>query len=302
MPSTPTPGAAPAPDGTSTPGAAPWTPGTPPVASFVTTDGARIAYTDSGPVPAPGRTVVLVAGYAMPATAWALQSDALLADGHRVVAVDRRSTGESDDVAWGQRVSRHGADLHELLELLDLRDVVVVGQSMGASSVWALVDAFGTDRLAGVVTIDQTPKMVNADGWDHGFYGMTADDSGSFFEDGIPDTGRGARVDEARPGVARLVERIGGMPAVRQANAPETRRLLRDHGLQDWRDVVARLDVPFVMVAGRDSQLWPCTHAEAAVGSNAHGTAVVIEQAGHATNLDRPDEFDAVLREFLARL
>jgi len=278
------------------------TPGATPVTTFTSSDGATLAFTDSGPVAAPGRTVVLVAGYAMPATAWALQSDALLAAGHRVVAFDRRSHGASQDVAWGQRLSRHGADLHELLVHLDLHDAVLVGQSMGASTVWAMIDAFGTDRVAGVLTIDQTPKMINDADWSHGFYGMTAENGGTFFDEGIPDTGRGARVDQARPGVQRLVERIGGMPAVRTANAPETRRLLRDHGQQDWRDVVERLDVPFVMVAGRDSQLWPCTHAEAAVGANPLGRAVVLDDAGHATNLDRPDEFDAVLLEFVAGL
>lgn len=267
--------------------------------TFVASDGATLALTESGPASGDGRTVVLVAGYAMPATGWALQEDALVAAGHRVVAFDRRSHGASQDVVWGQRIARHGADLHELLVTLDLHDAVLVGQSMGASTIWAMVDLFGTDRAAGILTVDQTPKMVNTVDWPHGFTGMTPENSGTFFDAGIPDTGRGARVDPTNPGVVRLVERIGGMPAVRQANAPETRRLLHDHGQQDWRDVVARLDVPFVMVAGRDSQLWPCSHAEAAVGANPHGSVVVIEDAGHATNLDQPDVFNEVLLRFV---
>ena len=270
--------------------------------TFRTTDGVTVAYTDSRPASASGRTVVLVAGYAMPATGWALQVDALVAAGHRVVAFDRRSHGASEDVLHGQRVARHGADIHELLVTLDLRDAVIVGQSMGASATWAMVDLFGTARVAGIVTIDQTPQLVNSDDWPHGFYGMTPANSGTFFDDGIPDTGRGARVDTARPGVRRLVERIGGPPAMRQANAPETRGLLRDHGSQDWRDVVARLDVPFLMVAGQDSQLWPCTHAAAAVGSNPNGRVLVVEDAGHATNLDQPDVVNAALLDFTRTL
>lgn len=267
-----------------------------------TTDGVRLGYTVTQPSSWSGRTVVLVAGYAMPATGWALQVDALAAAGQRVVAFNRRSHGASEDVLHGQRISRHGADLHELLVALDLRDAVVVGQSMGASATWAMVDLFGTERVSGIVTIDQTPKLVNTDDWPHGFYGMTPANSGTFFDDGIPDTGRGARVDAARPGVQRLIARIGGPPAVRQANAPETRALLRDHGLQDWRDVVARLDVPFLMVAGRNSQLWPCAHAAAAVGENPNGRVLVVEDAGHATNLDQPDVFDAALLAFIEDL
>jgi pimeloyl-ACP methyl ester carboxylesterase len=281
---------------------------------FTSSDGARLAYTDEGP--RDGRPAVLVAGYAMPATGWALQSDALLAAGYRVVAFDRRSHGASDDVLFGQRIARHGADIHELLTTLDLRGAVLVGQSMGASSIWAMLDLVGTGadsasagpsagdtaRVAGVLTIDQTPKMVNTDDWQHGFYGMDAAHSGTFFDDGIPDTGRGLRVDQAQPGVQRLVARIGGMPAVRQANAPSTVRLLRDHGLQDWRDVITRLDIPFLMVAGRNSQLWPCSHAAAAVGENPFGRVAIVEDAGHATNLDQPDAFDELLLGFLAEL
>ena len=90
----------------------------------------------------------------------------------------------------------------------------------------------------------------------------------------------------------------GGLPGVR----PETAPLLRDHAQQDWRDVVARLDVPLLMVAGRNSQYWPREHASAAVAGNPLGRAAVIEDCGHPVNLDRLEEFNAVLLEFLRDL
>jgi pimeloyl-ACP methyl ester carboxylesterase len=83
---------------------------------------------------------------------------------------------------------------------------------------------------------------------------------------------------------------------------PETLPLLHDHAHQDWRDVIARVDVPVLMVAGRESQYWPCEHAEAAVRHTEHGRAVVIEESGHAVNFDRPEEFDAELLRFLEDL
>ncbi len=101
------------------------------MSEFATDDGARLAFRDEGDGPA----VVLVAGYAMPATAWALQSDVLLEAGYRVIGFDRRSHGDSQDTMWGQRIARHGEDIHELLEHLGLTDAVLVGQSMGASSI-----------------------------------------------------------------------------------------------------------------------------------------------------------------------
>jgi len=45
-----------------------------------------------------------------------------------------------------------------------------------------------------------------------------------------------------------------------------------------------------------------CEHAEAAVEGTAHGRAVVVEESGHAVNLDRPDEFNDVLLAFVREL
>ena len=138
--------------------------------TFRTTDDVTLAYTDEGE----GRPVVLVHGYTAPASSWALTVDALLEAGYRAIAFDRRAHGESETPAHGQRMARHGRDLGELLAHLDLEDAVVVGASMGGNTFWAYVDQFGPARLRGAVIVDQTPKMLNADGWEYGFYGYDA--------------------------------------------------------------------------------------------------------------------------------
>ena len=152
------------------------------------------------------------------------------------------------------------------------------------------------------MTVDQTPKMLNAEDWPYGFYGFAADDAGTLFAAGVPQTGRGRAADASTEALGRLFARLGGPPAFRDGTAPETLALLQDHALQDYRDVVARVDVDVLMVAGRESQVWPCEHAEAAVAANPRGRAVVIEDAGHTVSFDQPDVFNAVLLDFLAGL
>ncbi len=262
-----------------------------------TSDGVRLHVTDEGQGPA----VLLVAGFTAPATSWAFQAEALLAAGYRVVALDRRWHGLSERPGHGHRMARHGKDVHDALEQLGLDDVVAVGGSMGASTLWAYCDLFGTGRLRGVVSVDQTPRMVNEGGWQLGFYGLTPEVSGTFFDAGIPATGRGWPTERAVESMGRLAGRAGP-ESLPQGPVPETLPLLRDHATQDWRDVVARVDVPVLMVAARDSQFWPCEHAAASVERTASGRAVVIEDCGHAANLDRPDELNAALLEFLGDL
>ncbi|MFE7585601.1 alpha/beta fold hydrolase [Streptomyces gardneri] len=133
----------------------------------------------------------------------------------RVVSLDRRWAGSSDRPPYGLRMSRGGKDVRELITHLGLEDVMVVGQSMGASHVWAYASLFGCDRLAGIVTIDQSPRMVNGAGWGYGFYGLTAENPGTFFLDpaNVLDTGHG-RPWQDPAGVDAKIRAAGGRGAL----------------------------------------------------------------------------------------
>lgn len=262
--------------------------------TITTSDGVRLNYADEGD----GAPIVLVAGFCAPLESWELQRSALAGEGYRVVGLDRRSHGGSGSPPYGQRLSRHGKDLADVLGALELEDVVLVGGSMGASAIWAYYDLFGAERLRAVVTIDQTPKMVNDESWAHGFYGLTAENVGTFFDNGVPDTGRGLRSNRTA-GITRVVEALGFPPAFADPRAPERRALLQNHAEQDWRDVVARMSVPSLFIAGRQSQLWPSEHAEAAAASNPLAGVVTFDDCGHAANLDQPERTNAAILEFL---
>ncbi|MFJ7208049.1 alpha/beta fold hydrolase [Streptomyces sp. NPDC098789] len=250
---------------------------------FTTNDGVSLHYYDEGT----GRPVLLVSGYGASADDWALQWAPLRSAGYRVISLDRRWHGQSDRPAWGQRMSRHGKDIDDLLTALDLRDVLAVGQSMGANSIWAYVGLVGTDRLAGIVTIDQTPKMVNTADWTHGFYGLTDDNLSSFFATPAAfATGHGRAWPD--PAVLDSAIRAAGGRGAESRITPDTHPLLLDHSRQDWRDVVARADVPVLITAGAQSQFWPAEHAAATAALNPRGASTVFADAGHTTHVDQP--------------
>jgi non-heme chloroperoxidase len=263
--------------------------------TITTSDGVKLNYVDEGH----GTPVVLIAGFCAPLESWELQRQALAAEDYRVIGLDRRSHGASESPPYGQRLSRHGKDVHDVLAGLELDDVVLVGGSMGASTIWAYYDLFGADRLHRIVTIHQTPKIVNDETWAYGFYGVTRRNIGTFFEDGVPDTGRGLRANRMA-GIGRITEALGHPPAFADPRAPELRRLLQDHAGQDWRDVIARVEVPALFLAGRESQLWPCEHASAAAQGNKLAEVVVLEECGHAVNIDQPEATNAAILEFLS--
>lgn len=249
-----------------------------------TSDGVRLHVIDEGTGPA----VVLLPGYGAAARSWALQIEALRED-YRVIAVDRRNHGRSERPAFGHRMSRHAADVRDVLDALEVDDLLLVGSSMGANVGLAYVDAFGCDRLRGLVLVDQTPKMINDDEWQLGFHGLTRAD----VEPWIARFPEGVTAFHTTPAPEVLAATVDG-PAF---SVDETRALLRDHTYADWRDVLPRVAVPVTAMAGRHSPVWPWESSQWMADAAPDGHLVVFERSGHAPMLEEPAAFAAALRK-----
>ena len=95
-----------------------------------------------------GPPVVLIRAYALSGRAWDRQVTVLLEDGHRVITYDRRGFGNSSQPVTGYDYDTFASDLGTLLETLDLRDVTLVGHSMGTGEVTRYLGQFGSGRVA----------------------------------------------------------------------------------------------------------------------------------------------------------
>ena len=116
-----------------------------------------------------GTPVVLIHGWPLSSRSWEAQVPALIEAGHRVVTYDRRGFGWSSQPWGGYEYDTFVADLHALLEHLDLRDVTLVGFSMGGGEVARYVGRHGRDRVSRAVFAAAVPPYLyksdaNADG------------------------------------------------------------------------------------------------------------------------------------------
>jgi len=107
-----------------------------------------------------GRPVVLIHGWPLSGRSWEAQVPALVEAGHRVVAYDRRGFGASSQPWDGDDYDTLTADLHALLKHLDLREVTLVGFSMGGGEVARYVGTHGTDRVARAVFAAAVPPFL----------------------------------------------------------------------------------------------------------------------------------------------
>jgi non-heme chloroperoxidase len=100
-----------------------------------------------------GPPVVLIHGWPLSGASWEKQLVALLAAGRRVITYDRRGFGRSSKPAAGYTYDTFAADLDVVLNTLDLKNVDLVGFSMGSGEVTRYLGKYGAARVRKAVLI-----------------------------------------------------------------------------------------------------------------------------------------------------
>lgn len=129
--------------------------------AFVTTkDGVNIYYKDWGPKEA--QPIVFHHGWPLSADDWDNQMLFFLAEGYRVIAIDRRGHGRSDQVSEGHDMDHYAADASAVVESLDLHNAVHVGHSTGGGQVARYVAKYGQPqgRVAKAVLVSSVPPLM----------------------------------------------------------------------------------------------------------------------------------------------
>jgi len=120
-------------------------------------DGVRLFHRDWGE----GPPVVFAASWALSSEMWAYQVAHLSERGVRCVAYDRRGHGRSEAPSGGYDMDSFADDLASVIEQLNLRDVVLVGHSMGGAEIVRYLGRHGTSRVRKVVLLAPvTPYLL----------------------------------------------------------------------------------------------------------------------------------------------
>ena len=254
-----------------------------------------------------GQSVVLIHGYPLDGSSWEKQTAALLQAGHRVITYDRRGFGRSSKATEGYDYDTFAADLKVVLDTLDLRDVVLVGFSMGTGEVGRYLGTYGSERVAKAVFLGSLqPYLLQADDNPEGvpqsvFDGLFAEvkaDRYAFFTQffaGFFNTDEflGNRLSQ---------EALEANQQLAYNASPYASVWAQPTWLTDFRDDIEKIDVPALIVHGTGDNILPidATGRRFAQALPA-ATYVEIDGAPHGMLWTHAGEVNEILLDFLRR-
>ena len=252
-----------------------------------------------------GRPVVLIHGFPLDGRSWDKQARVLLDAGYRVVSYDRRGFGKSSNVTVGFDYDTFANDLATLLDHLDLRDVVLVGFSMGTGEVTRYLGTHGSDRVAKAVLMASVPPFLlktddNPEGVDRSvFEGIKAaivEDRPAYFKAFLDDFFNvdvlgGTRISESAWQAASAMALAAG---------PYATWACVDTWLTDFREDVGKIDVPTLLIHGDADRILPYEATAARLpGMIADLQVVTVAGGPHNIAWTHPEVVNPALLDFI---
>ncbi len=242
------------------------------------------------------RHLLFIPGLMMNAEVWKEQIPYFVARGFHVIAMDPRSQGLSTITETGNTYHQHAADLHAFLEKLKLEHCIVVGWAAAVVTLLEYVsspEVLLPDRL---ILVNGGPGGLNDKDYPGGFVMKQARELALAMEDDRPKAAEAyvRSLFKSRMGEPVYGALMGGSLKTPTGTAVA---LLFDLITEDRRSALAGITVPTLIITSQDRQLLGEYMQSKIPGAQLK----VIEDAGHAVFLEKPQAFNQALEDFLSK-
>ena len=254
----------------------------------------QLSYTDTGGA---GRPIVLIHGYPFNRSLWTEQIPAL-SDSYRVIAPDLRGFGDSDASQDPSTMNSLAADVALLMDHLEIPRATIGGLSMGgyvalafykqfASRVRALVLA-DTRAQADTEEAKQTRAQQAEKALSEGMAGIA--------DAMLPKLLTPETVSK-RPEIVKFIRDM--MLKTKPEGAAAALRGMAERN--DQTELLPKISVPTLIVVGAEDAITPVADSEKMHHAIRGSRLVVLDHAGHVSNVERPQQFNDALLHFLTQ-
>ena len=274
------------------------------MSTITTQDGAQIFYKDWGSKDA--QPIVFHHGWPLSSDDWDNQMLFFLAQGHRVIAHDRRGHGRSSQTDTGNEMDTYAADVIALAGALDLKNAVHIGHSTGGGEVARYVARAGPGRVAKAVLLGAVPPMMmrsdsNPGGLPpelfDGFRTSLMANRAQFYREiaAGPFYGFNREGSKVSQGLIDNWSRQGLM-----GGAKAQYDCIAAFSATDFTEDLRAIDLPVLVMHGTDDQLVPfANHAPRAIELLKNGTLKTYEGLSHGMAATHPDGINADMLGFV---
>lgn len=260
-----------------------------------TVNGITIGYDDIGNGPA----VILLHDFPLTRRMWQPQVGPLVAAGYRVIVPDLRGFGESAETEAPYDVSLYAEDVVALLNYLGIGRAVFGGMSMGGYILFNLLERFRQRVMAAAFFTtrsradDVSEKARRAE----------------LAEKVV--TGDRQQVVDSLAGLLFAKRTIGTQPALFEEvkswmDSTDSRTLMAGllamRNRKDYTAQVRYFDRPSLVIGAELDRCIKSEHIRFLAAALPFCTSRIIPGAGHLVNMERPEEFNRCLLDFLGSL
>ena len=239
--------------------------------------------------------IVFLHAYPMDGSMWQDQAERL--SDHIVLQPDFPGFGRRP--ATAATLDEFAESVIEEMDRAKVARAVLVGLSMGGYVAFRIVDRW-PERVAGLVVADTKAGADSPEAAEKRTRQAArarSEGTGWLAEEMLPALlGESTRAN--RPDVAARVR------TTMEGSDPEgvARALEAMRERPDSTALLSRIEVPVLAIVGAEDTVTPEVEARRIADTVPNGRLVVIPKAGHLSNLENPEEFNAALEGFLSQI
>ncbi|MCA0992718.1 alpha/beta fold hydrolase [Pseudalkalibacillus hwajinpoensis] len=221
---------------------------------------------------------------------------------YRAISLDLRGHGQSSHVQTGHTVANYARDLKKFIDELHLKEVTLVGWSMGAFVIWEYLHQFGEDNVKGTVIVDELASDFKWPDFDIGAFdlpaltGMMRDiqsDQKALLQGFIPLM---FKEDRSQSELEWMLAETTKMPAS-IASA-----ILFDQSIIDCRPYLNQITKPTLLCFGKEEKLIPVAAGEHLEREIPNAKLVLFEDSCHCPFIEEAERFNRIVDEFIGSL
>jgi len=258
-------------------------------------NGLNIRYDDLG---VGGTPLLFIHGFPFDKSMWQPQLD-FFKTGSRVIAYDIRGFGKTTVSMEEASMSLFADDLVEMMDVLEIPQVIACGLSMGG---YILLDAVSRypERFKAIILSDTQCIADSPEGKEKRYKTIELIKSVGLnnFADGFV---KNIFCTESLENKKDLVEKI---KQVILSTTSETviASLMALAKRNERCTDLAKINVPALIVCGKEDKITPLAQSEFMHAHIADSVLAAIENAGHMSNLEQPENFNRHLADFISGL